>query len=576
MLIQLLLRNIALVDELSLSFEQGLNVLSGETGAGKSIIIDAVNFLLGARADKDIIRSGESRAYVEGCFDIRENQAAQAYLQEMALDDQDGLLVLSREIQQSGRSISRIGGVSVNLTQLRGLSALLIDIHGQHDHQSLLDERHHLGYLDDFGDEEHQHMLQLVEQAYEDYSRLESSLRHSLQQQATRQERMEELARKVKDIAQAKVEAGEEEQLKARLEQLRNAGRIQRGLDAAYGAAYQGEHDVPAALSLLQQAKQALDDIAAYGDAFEKARDRVDSLYYELEDLGLELREMRHSLDADEHSLQAVAERMDLLRRLSRRYGLPVDELPQALAQGEEELAALGRLEEDIAQLEVTRDEALRAYMQKADQLSQARQALAQRLSQRMEQQLEALNMAGTRFELQFEQAQRPGPKGLDDVRMLIAPNLGEEARPLSKIASGGETSRLMLALKSVSAEHNLIPAMIFDEIDAGISGRTAQVVAEKLWDIAQYRQVLCVTHLQQIAAMASTHFLVEKQEQGGRTQTLVHSIDGSARVHELSRIISGFGENSASSLAHAEHMLQAAREYRQTRAGKGKNLPLS
>ena len=285
-----------------------------------------------------------------------------------------------------------------------------------------------------------------------------------------------------------------------------------------------------------------MDGIARYGEA-SKARDRLDSLFYELEDVSLSCGTCCTAWK-DEGALQAAGERLDLLKRLSRRYGVSSDELPDALEEAERELKQLITLDEDIERMEGERDAALAAYEHEADALSQSRKQLAASLSRRMENQLEALNMAGTRFTLQFASLDRSTPDGRDSVRMLLAPNRGEEAKPLSRIASGGETSRLMLALKSISAEHNLIPAMIFDEIDAGISGRTAQVVAEKLWDIAQYRQVLCVTHLQQIACMASSHFLVEKKEKAGRTQTFVTPISGPARVQEISRILR-FGEDA-------------------------------
>lgn len=568
MLKHLLLRNIALVEELSLSFESGLNVLTGETGAGKSIIIDSVNFLLGAKADKDNIRTGESRAYVEGCFDISGNEAAKRYMEEQAIEDEDGLLTLSRELQLAGRSVSRVNGVAVNLGQLRGLSALLLDIHGQHDHQSLLDEKHHLGFLDDFGEAPHQDLLLDTREKYKAYSAADQALRESLSKNASRQDRMDALQKKVKDISDANVEPGEEDRLKTKLEQLRNADKIRRGLKSAFVAVYEGGHDEQAALNQIGEAKRALDEIAGFSEEIEKARDRMDSLFYELEDLSLELREMLHDLDADEGALQAANERIDLLRRLSRRYAVSGDELISALEEAEKELKQLITLDEDIEKLEMERDKALSAYDQAAEKLSQSRQKLAASLSRRMEEQLEALNMSGTRFMLAFQSVDHPSAEGKDSVRMLMAPNKGEEAKPLSKIASGGETSRLMLALKSIAAERTQIPAMIFDEIDTGISGRTAQVVAEKLWDIAQYRQVLCVTHLQQIACMATSHFLVEKKEQSGRTQTFVNRIDGSERVQEISRILSGFGEDSQSSLTHAQHMLDAAHAYRE---GKGK-----
>lgn len=568
MLKLLTLNNIALVEKLSLEFQPGLNVLTGETGAGKSIIIDAVAFLLGGRADRDLIRSGTSKAYVEGLFDLSGNEAVLHFLRANDMEVEDGELLLSRELSQTGRSICRVGGIAVSLAVLKELSSMLLDIHGQHDHQSLLDEKSHLQYLDSFGDAAHQELLQNTKHAHDAWASLERELNESMVRHAQREERLELLRLKDQELSRAKVQPGEEEELRRRLEQMRNSGKIKRSLDRAYSAVYDSGRDAMAAMALLSEAKRAMDEIEGLAEGYAALRDRLDSLYYEAEDIGLTLREAQGTLDADEAALQSTAERLDQIKRLARKHGLQADELAGALESVREEIARLEGLGERIDQLELQRDQALQGYHDIARRLSASRQTLASQLSSQMEEQLSSLNMAGTRFQLQFlPRGQRPAASGAEGVRMLIAPNLGEEPMPLNRIASGGETSRLMLALKAIAAERSMIPAMIFDEIDTGISGRTAQVVAERLWDIARHRQVLCVSHLQQIAAMASTHFLVEKVEKQGRTNTLVSEITGEERVKELSRIISGFGEDSQSSLLHASHMLDSAEHYR---AGPG------
>lgn len=565
MLKQLIIRSVALVDELELAFQDGLNVMTGETGAGKSIIVDAVGFLLGGRADRDMIRAGSAKAYVEGIFDVQENQSALVFLADAQMEAEDGLVTLSRELSQSGRSVCRINGIAVNVSMLKDISSRLLDIHGQHEHQSLLDERNHLRFLDDFGDDEHQRLLRQVREAYEAFASARRGYQQAQRQQAQRQERQQLLEIRRKDITDVKPEAGEEDNLKRRLDQLRNADRISRALQNAYGAVYDAPHDDAVALALLRNAKTAMADISALDDAYEALRARIESMFYEVEDIGLELRAAMEALEADEGALQQAAERLDKLKRLSRKYGMPADELPAELHRIQEELSQLESLDDVLIRLQSDLDKSTVAYEAAAKQLSASRRRLAAALSERMEQELGELNMAGTAFVVQVEAIKgEASSEGMDQITMLLAPNRGEEAKPLTKIASGGEVSRLMLALKSIAAEHNVIPTMIFDEIDTGISGRTAQVVAQKLWSIARYSQVLCVTHLQQIAAMASTHFLVEKGEQAGRTITAVRQLAQDDRVKEVSRIISGYSKDSATSLTHAQHMLQEAADYRQ------------
>ena len=568
MLKQLIIRSVALVDELELTFQDGLNVMTGETGAGKSIIVDAVGFLLGGRADRDMIRAGSAKAYVEGVFDVQENQSALVFLADAQMEAEDGLVTLSRELSQSGRSVCRINGIAVNVSMLKDISSRLLDIHGQHEHQSLLDERNHLRFLDDFGDDEHQRSLRQVCEAYEAFASARRGYQQAQRQQAQRQERQQLLEIRRKDITDVKPEAGEEDNLKRKLDQLRNADRISRALQNAYGAVYDAPHDDAVALALLRNAKTAMADISALDDAYEALRARIESMFYEVEDIGLELRAAMEALEADEGALQQAAERLDKLKRLSRKYGMPADELPAELHRIQEELSQLESLDDVLIRLQSDLDKSTVEYEAAAKQLSASRRRLAAALSERMEQELGELNMAGTAFVVQVEAIkEEASSEGMDQITMLLAPNRGEEAKPLTKIASGGEVSRLMLALKSIAAEHNVIPTMIFDEIDTGISGRTAQVVAQKLWSIARYRQVLCVTHLQQIAAMASTHFLVEKGEQAGRTITAVRELAQDDRVKEVSRIISGYSKDSETSITHAQHMLQEAAEYRQSTA---------
>ena len=565
MLKRLLIRNLALIDEVSLSLEPGMNVLTGETGAGKSIVVDSVSILLGGKAEKDSVRDGAAKAYVEGEFDISGNAAVHAFLEEQQIDFDPEVLTISREFAaQTGRSVCRVEGVAVNLTILQELTELLMDIHGQHAHQSLLQEKNHLAFLDAFGGEEHLALLKDVVTVHELYRNLHSQWNALRQSSLDREDRLERLTAQEKELGEARVQAGEEEQVKRTVDQLRNAEKILRSLQTSYRAVYDGERDDPSAYLQLRQAKASSAEIAGYDPQYAKLAERIESLCYEAEDVGLELRAAMETLDEDQGNLQQAAARLDLLKRLSRRYGMPSDQLPDELERIREEIDRYNSLEADLESLERKHAAALAVYQQKAEALSASRQALAPKLKAALEGQLSALNMKGTRIEIQLHQLTgEPAASGIDKVEMLLAANRGEEPRPLARIASGGELSRIMLAFKSIAAQQAGVPAMIFDEIDAGISGRAAQAVAEKLWDIGRYHQVLCVTHLQQIAAMASSHFLVEKREADGRTLTSVRKLSATERVDEIARLIGGRGEHSDSAERHARQMLEDASAYR-------------
>ncbi len=551
MLLQLFIKNIALIDQIELSFGKGLHVMTGETGAGKSIVVDAMSLILGGRADRDLIRTG--------C-----DKAAARWLQAHEIDADEGTVTLSREINQSGRSICRIQGVGMPLTMLRELAGTLMDLHGQHEHQSLLEDKNHLSCLDAMGDEAHAALMRAAGQAYQEYHDAALAYKRLKQESAHREERLQELQEQEQELSAANLIEGEEEQLTQERDRFRASEKIAQGLREAYTALY----DLAGGRAAIEQARtamRALAPVARYGKEYERLSQRAESLYYDTEDLGLSIRQELDTLDDNPERAQQVEERLDMIRKLSRRYGATIPEMLSALDRIREELSRYESIEDSLEKLHKRAVESAAAYDAQAAKLSQSRRQLAQRFAQRMEEQLSDLNMRGTRFYVDFAAENAPrSPLGTDNVRFLIAPNAGEEKKPLSKIASGGELSRVMLSLKALSAERAAIPSMVFDEIDTGISGRTAQVVAQKMWDIARYRQVICVTHLQQIAAMATRHYLIQKAENNGRTNTSVTELTGEARVRELARMLSGVSENSESGLAHARTMLSEAQAYRE------------
>ncbi|MBQ9264718.1 MAG: DNA repair protein RecN [Clostridia bacterium] len=550
MLLSLTIRNIALMDQMQVDFSTGLHVLTGETGAGKSILVDAVALLLGGRAQKELIRKGEEKARVEGLFDVSDCPPVRAMLKEQELDEGNEL-ILCREITAQGRSSCRVNGTLMPLSQYQQFTALLMDIHGQHEHQSLMDEKRHLGMLDATGDESHRQLLSAVQRDYTAWREVKRRLEQLQKQSAQAGERMELLRIRQKELKAARLVDGEEDDLARERDRFRHAEKIEDGLREAYDSVYNG---AAPAVEALRNAVSALAPIEQLDDAYASLRARIDGLYYEAEDVGLTLRDLLSHLDSDPERLEQVQARLDLIRRLSRKYGgASTGEMLEKLKEIATELAGFESIDEDIDAAAQQEKALWKQYQQSASALSDARRQLARKFEREMEAQLRDLNMAGTKFEVSLP-ACPPGALGSETAAFLIAPNRGEELQPLSKIASGGELSRLMLAIKSVAAQREGVPSMIFDEIDTGISGKAAQVVGEKMAAIAKEHQVLCVTHLQQIAALADHHYLVEKYFDGERTRTRLTPLGGETRVNEIARMLGGDAESARN---HAREMLK-------------------
>lgn len=550
MLLSLRIENIALMDQLEIQFTRGLHVLTGETGAGKSIIVDAVALLLGGKAQKELIRTGAQKARVEGVFRMEDCPAAGAFLREQELDDGDEV-VLAREITVNGRSSCRVNGTLLPIAQYQQLTALLMDIHGQHEHQSLMDERKHLGFLDATGDDKHQKLMEQAKGAFSAWQEKKKLLLQLKKQTADAQERMELLQIRVNELREAELTPGEEDALARERDIFKNGEKIEGSLREAFEYVYDGSS---AAVESLRRAVSALSVIDGLDGQYASLRARLDGLYYEAEDAGLTLRKMISALDFDPDRLEEIRERLDVIRRLSRKYaGASTGDMVEKLKEMEAELSGFETLDDRLLQTEKAEAQAAEAYKNAAALLSDSRKRLALAFEKEMEKQLMDLNMGGTRFQAKMVPG-NAAATGMETVHFLIAPNRGEEMQPLSRIASGGELSRLMLAIKSVAAKREGIPSMIFDEIDTGISGKAAQVVGEKMKHISLDRQVLCVTHLQQIAALADRHYLVEKAFDGERTRTNLSILEGEKRVAEIARMLGGEEESAKQ---HAREMLK-------------------
>ena len=517
MLESIQISDFALIDSLSLDFEEGLTVLSGETGAGKSILIGALSFLLGGKGGTEVVRAGAQEARVSGTFFLTaRHKEARQWLEEHGIEIEDDRVLLKRYVKESGRSGAWIQGQPVTRSDLAAFSSFLVDIHGQHEHQSLMDEKKHLAFLDATGDEKHAALLQKTKEAFVSWQEKKKLLQQLKRQTADAQERMELLQIRVAELREANLTPGEEDALTKERDIFKNGEKIENSLRDAFEYLYDGSS---AAVESLRRAVAALSPISNLDEEYSALQARLDGLYYEAEDAGLTVRKMISALDFDPDRLEEIRERLDVIRRLSRKYaGASTADMVEKLGEMEAELSGFETLDDRLVKTEKEEKQAANDYQQAAALLTASRKKLALAFEKEMEVQLKDLNMGGTRFQARLQPAQA-SQHGLESACFLIAPNRGEEMQPLSRIASGGELSRLMLAIKSVAAKREGIPSMIFDEIDTGISGKAAQVVGEKMKHISLGRQVLCVTHLQQIAALADCHFLVEKAFDGYRVE---------------------------------------------------------
>lgn len=566
MLLQLSIHQLALIDDITIEFAPGFNALTGETGAGKSIVVDAMNLVLGERAERDLIQSGAQKARVEALFDVADNAPLLSLLQELQLEAEEGMISISRELTSGGRNICRVMGSVVPLSTLKRVSALLLDLHGQHEHQSLLDERRHLAFLDGFGGARLDELRAQVASLYGAWRGTRLQLDRLLADAADRERRMDMLRYQVHEIDAARLRPGEAEELEHQRMFYRNAEKIIKSVEAAYASLYAGAEGQSSALDALRGGIDDLESIAPLDARYERLYARLDELYYQLEDAVSDVRALHAELDYDEADAEAVEERFDLIGKLRRKYGKDIQEILRFREEAASELDRLEHADDLSDQLKKTLSRQQRALAQASQALSAARREVASAFERQVEEQLQDLGMRHAKFQVTFADHQ-PNDftvDGIDEVSFAMSANLGQPLRPLARVASGGELSRIMLALKNLEAERSGIPSMVFDEIDTGISGRMAQVVAEKMAQIAGRHQVICVTHLPQIAAMADAQYVVEKGEADGRTRTRVTRLDEAGRREELARMVSGTQETNASSLRHASTLLSEAAQRRE------------
>ena len=536
MLSLLHIENIAIIESADIQLDPGFNVLTGETGAGKSIVIDAISTVLGQRTSRELIRTGARSARVTAVFT---QLAPIPWLPENGVPEGEELL-LQREVQADGRNVCRVNGRIMTVAQLRELGRQLLDIHGQHDGQQLLDPACHLGYLDSFG--RTAPALADYRAAYETVTGLRKQIAALEMDDAERSRRVDTLNFQIRELERAELRPGEEEELSERRALLRNAGKL---IDAVQSAEYalSGNEDSQGACDLISDAEGALRGVAGAAPQFSELFEKLTALRCAADDAAEVLHDLYHDFDFSPEELDQLESRLDVLYRLKRKYGATVEDMLDYLDRCRQELDQIEFADDTIARLTQELAQARAEAVRRGKLLTQARTQAAQALQLRVEEELRQLDMPKVRFQTEFlPSGGKDGmdENGMEQVQFLMSANVGEALRPIQKVASGGELARIMLALKNVLAEDDGIGSLVFDEVDTGVSGRAAQKVAQKMADVARCKQVLCVTHLPQIAAMADTHFSVEKGERNGRTYTRVERLDRPRRKEELARLMGG------------------------------------
>lgn len=553
MLSVLHIENIAVIEQAEILFEGGFNVLTGETGAGKSIVIDAISAILGERTYRDVIRTGANRAFVSAIFT---NIPQYDWFSENQVEFDPQELQVQREIYADGRNVCRVNGRPVSVASLKKLGGRLINIHGQHDSQQLFDEENHLTYLDAFARDEQE--LEAYQQAFSAMQSVQREIQKLSMDESEKLRLVETLTFQIEEIRAANLVSGEEEQLKERRKVLQNAEKLSDALRMADEALYGGDSSDGAA-GLLSNAEHALSRVSTISADMQTLYQKISDLMYGVQDAADELRAMRDNLSYSEGEFEEIEERLDAIHKLKRKYGASVEDVLAYLADSEQRLDEIEFASDRIETLKKREAELQKETIRQGEILREKRLSAAQAMESRICDELHQLDMPKIRFVCEFT-PQQPMQTGLDSVRFLMSANVGENLKPLSKVASGGELARIMLAMKQVLAQQDGVPTLIFDEVDAGVSGRAAQKVAYKLWTVSKGRQVLCVTHLPQIAAMADAEYTVEKRVENERTYTSVLHLDESGRKQELARLIGG-SMITETTLAGAAELLRLAEE---------------
>ncbi len=559
MLGDLQVKNFAIIDKLSLSFSQGLNILTGETGAGKSIIIGALEMLFGSRASREVIKDGKEAAYIEASYFLPRSGEIDEILQQAGIESDPESLILAREIRRSGRNRCRINGQLVPLKLIREIAGYLVDIHGQHEHQNLLKSSYHLDILDELLPEEGRELLTRMETGYTRLEKLQQQKAKLEKKRGERARRLDIIDYQLKEISEANLQPGELEELTRELKKLDNLEEISAAAGQASDLINGDDYNENSLLNQLGRIKDDLQSVADYDEDLKEMTKLADEIFYSLQDLGFRLRSYYENQDFDQNRAEQLRQRLDLINNLRRKYGESIAEIlsyQQEILQEKEELEGL---EDKLAEVEADYQNTRKECQEIADRLTEYRKETARWLENKLIQELQELAMSEARFQVDFLEEKKLTSRGQDRIEFLFSTNPGMELKKLKHIASGGEVSRIMLAFKTIIAGFDRVQTLIFDEVDSGVGGETALQMANRLFKISIQRQVICITHLPQIASMADRHFYIEKIIPGeNEVQTRITRLSEEERKQEIARMVGG-DKKTAAGLKHADEMLSRA-----------------
>lgn len=551
--------NFALIEHIEIEFDKGLNILTGETGAGKSILLGALGMVIGHRSNVDAIRTDCDFLRVEAVFSVKDEQEVKDFVLANDILLEDDLVIITRQITRSGRNTIQVNNCHVTMAILRKLGELLVDIHGQHANQALLKADKQLALVDDFGEADILAQKANYAQTYRTWLELKTQLNRSKVNTQQMAQRLDMLNWQINEIENAKLTVGEDEQLESEIKTLANAEKISLLTQDAYRLLAEGEAGKFAVLSSLAQIRSDLEKLGQYNENMQKLHQVIDEVYIQLQDSAEEIRDYGESMDYNPQKLDNMQSRMDDIDKLRRKYGATIEDILAYNEKAKQELDYIENYDANLAELEQKIQAVENELRAKANTLHELRQNSADKLSAGVMEELASLSMANAQFHIEVRATDNFTENGADEIEIMFSANVGESLKPLSKIVSGGELSRIALALKTITAQKDDIGLMVFDEVDIGVGGKTAQMMAEKIARIALFRQVICITHLPQIAAMADAHFYISKQIKDNKTFTNIQEIDYGARLNEIARMTSGT-ELTQASLENAEEMLENAR----------------
>ena len=555
MLQELSIKDFAIIDEIQISFQPKMTVLTGETGAGKSIIIDALGLLAGGRGSTEFIRKGEKKAVIQGLFTLPREANTYNILEEYGIDSEDGQIILQRDLYRGGRNICRINGMMVNLATLRKVGETLIDIHGQNEHQELMKQENHIDLLDEY-DKKTSELRNQYQVVYQNYRKLKLSMEKKEADEKAWAQRLDMLNFQVKEIGEAGLKINEEDELVEEKNKLDNFQAIHDALELSYQILSGEKIDV---VGNLGNAMNELSDVSDLSENLQEINTKISDAFYSLEDVARDISDELDSMEWNGERLNEIEERLELIHQLKRKYGDTIEDILHYHSRIVKELREMENAEQNSEKQERQLSEALEKVKELAIKLSKQRKKSAKKLEKMIHEQLSALYMDKAVFEVKFLNNSKLYSKGIDKVEFYIQTNPGEEMGPLAKIASGGELSRIMLALKTIFSQKMGVTSIIFDEVDTGVSGRVAQAIAEKISQISNNSQVLCITHLPQVAAIADNHYYISKSVNDGRTETSLEELDEKQKIREIARMLSG-SEITELTLKHAEELIKMSK----------------